>query len=242
MLTPNDIVFSATTTITTAGGSGGTGSKPYSVLTRSNGGAGGNGRLAFEDGDSVIGGLAGAVIVPSEGDVGFYRGVFDATRFKGGGLSPGAQTEIFAVGPFNPDFEVPAQGDFLAAMPTEGAPGAGKVGMLIEMRGYQMGADALPDLATETDWYSIGWLKDTGVETLPEWNLGHPAYPGSPPPADDNALKPGSPHGGTGSGIDKLDGYEYVQIRISIYLPDTITVSDAGPLLDDWTIRYSSNQ
>jgi len=190
---------------------------------------GGSGRIAMEDSDSIISGQAAAAVVPAEGDPGFYRGTFDATRFKGGGLRPVATTEVFAVGPFNPDYEVPAQTDFIAGLPAAGAPGNGKTGILIEMRGSDMGADALPNPASETDWFSVGYFKDIGVENLPEWNLGHP---GDVTRAPDNS----------GDGIDNIDGKEFIQIRISIYLKETITVVDPGGLLDDWTIRFSSDQ
>ena len=46
---------------------------------------------------------------------GFYRGVFDATRFQGGGLTPEALTEVLFVGPLNPSYVNPVQGDFVAA-------------------------------------------------------------------------------------------------------------------------------
>ena len=229
LLTPRDIVLGATSVLTTAGGVGGTGSKPYSVVTRSHGGPGGNGRIAMEDSDSIIAGQAGATLVPAEGDAGFYRGAFDATRFQGGGLTPGALTDVFPVGPFNPNFTVPVSADFIAALPVAGAPGAGKTGILIEMRGYEMGADALPDMASETDWFSVGYFKDTGIESLPEWNTGHPA---DITRAADNS----------GDGIDHIDGCEFIQIRMTIYLKDTIKVVDPGGLLDDWTIRFTSNQ
>ena len=242
LLTPNDIILGVTTTLTTAGGGGGTGSKPFSVQTRSNGGAGGIGRIAMEDGDSVIGGQAAASVVPAEGGDGFYRGVFDATRFKGGGLTPLATTDLIAVGPFNPDYDVPQQVDFVAALPVAGAPGVGKVGILVEARGYEMGADGTASAASESDWFSIGWFKDIGVETLPEWNLGHPAYAGAPIPLPDNAQHPGSPHGDSGTGMDMLDGKEFIQVRFTFYLPSTITVTDPGGILDDWTIRFDSNQ
>jgi len=229
LLTPRDILLGATSVITAAGGAGGTGSKPFSVNTRSNGGVGASGRIAMEDSDSIIAGMASAGLTPNEGDPGFYRGIFDATRFQGGGLTPAALTDVFAVGPFNPDFIVPVQADFLAALPTAGAPGAGNTGILIEMRGYQMSPTAEPDPISETDWFSIGYFKDTGIESLPEWNTGQP---GDIPRALDN----------TGDGIDLLDGFEFIQIRVTIFLPSTISVTDPGGLLDDWTIRYVSNQ
>jgi hypothetical protein len=49
----------------------------------------------MEDGDSTVTGLTTATLAPNEGQPGFYRGIFDAGRFKGGGLmSMGGFEEI----------------------------------------------------------------------------------------------------------------------------------------------------
>ncbi len=249
LLTPNDIIFGGTTTVTVAGGPGGVGARhavtrPGQIIKHDNdGGDGGNGRLVMEDGDSIISGLGAASVTPGEGDPGFFRGVFDATRFQGGGLEPQATTEVFSVGPLNPVFDEPNPGDFVAALPTAGAPGIGKTGIFIEVRGYQIAADGTPDLTTETDWFSIGYFEDTGVETLPAWM---PGQPGDVPVAPDNALDGASPHGNSGSGFTGLNAagagrFEFIQIRISMFLNSNVSVSDAGALLDDWTIHFTAD-
>lgn len=248
LLTPNDIVLTATTVITAAGGSGGVGAR-HSVTRAgiikedNDGGNGGNGRLVFEDNNSIIAGLPAANVTPSEGQEGFYRGVFNPNRFQGGGLSPQATTDIFAVGPLNPTFVVPVQADFIAALPAAGAPGVGNTGIFIEMRGYQMAVDGTPDLATQTDWFSIGYFRDVAVENQPVWVLGHPGDITVP---SDNALDAASPNGDSGSGMGALNasgagGFEYIQVRVSIVLAPNVSVQDPGGILDDWIIRYTAD-
>jgi len=247
LLTPNDMVFGASSVVTVAGGVGGAGGASQATDPGlNNGGSGADGRIALEDGDSIISGIASAAVTPAEGSAGFYRGVFDATRFQGGGLTPLATTDLFAVGPLNPVYVNPVQADFVAAIPVLGAPGIGSTGLLIEMRCYQMGADALPQPTSETDWFSVGYLKDTGIESLPQWNNGHP---GDVPVQPDNALDPASPHGNSGSGMTAVNatagpgnGFEFVQIRITVFLPSTIGVQDPGSMLDDWIIRFTADQ
>jgi len=247
LLTPNDIVLGATAVVTVAGGVGGAGGASQGVDPGlNNGGNGADGRITLEDGDSIIAGIDAAAVTPAEGSAGFYRGVFDATRFRGGGLTPIATTDLIALGHLNPVLVEPVQGDFLAAIPVMGAPGIGSTGLLIEMRCYQMGADALPEPASETDWFSVGYFKDTGIESLPQWNSGHPGDVSVQP---DNALDPASPHGNSGSGMAAVNatagpgnGFEFVQVRITIFLPATIGVQDPGSMLDDWIIRFTANQ
>nr|MDJ0520656.1 Ig-like domain-containing protein [Planctomycetota bacterium] len=195
LLTPNSIIFGGTTVVTAAGGAGGIGARhavtrPGQIIKEDNdGGAGGNGRIAMEDSDSVIAGIGSASVTPQEGAVGFYRGVFDASRFQGGGLKPQATTEIFPTGPLNPVYEQPVQADFAAGLPTAGAPGVGKTGILVEARGFQMLPDGTPDVGSGTDWFTIGSFLDTGIEGLPTWSDGHPTVgPAAVAIPADNAL------------------------------------------------------
>jgi hypothetical protein len=251
LLTPNEIILGGTTVMTAAGGIGGVGARhavtrpPQIVKEDNDGGDGGNGRIAMEDGDSIISGIGAASVTPSEGSVGFYRGIFDASRFKGGGLKPVATTDIFPTGPFNPVYVQPVPADFAAGLPTAGAPGIGKTGILIEARGYQIQPDGTPDLASASAWYTIGSFTDTGVETLPAWSDGHPVGASAVPIPADNALNT------VGAGEETFvrlnaaapgDGFEFLQIRISIFLPVSITPVDAGGFLDNWTIRFTHDQ
>jgi len=239
LLTPNAIVVQSSAIITAAGGSGGPGGASQGTNPPSNnGGAGGSGRIAMEDGDSIISGLASASVTPSEGSVGFYRGVFDATRFKGGGLTPVATSEIFPVGPFNPTFLDPVQADFKAFAPLLAVTSAGNVVMMIEARGYQMLPDGTADLTgvitPPTAWHTVGYLKDSGVEGTPTWVLAQP-----PLAQIDGAL----PVGNTGVfGITNLNGNEFIQLRIKMFLKNTISATDAGHSLDLWTIHFTADQ
>ncbi len=252
LLTPNDIDISGGT-ITAAGGAGGTATNGTGGGLNgplNHGGAGGIGRLVMEDADSVIAGQGAATLAPSEGGPGFFRGLFDATRFQGGGLRPQALSDVFAVGPMNPVFRDPVQNpgvqqDFVAGIPTPGAPGIGSTALLIEARGYQMRADGTADPASRTDWFSVGSFRDTGIENLPAWQLGHPGDIVVPA---DNALDAASPEGHSGSGFGALngiepgDGFEFLQLRITVYLPTSVGPFDPGAFLDHWSIRFDHDQ
>jgi len=231
LLTPNEIILSASTVITAAGGAGGI--STTAAVGQNDGGPGANGRIVMGDGDSVITGLAGATLVmPSEGDKGFYRGLFDASRFKGGGLTPAAVSHVFACGAFNPTYVEPVQGDFVAGTPVNTTLGAGRTAILIEAQGFDMKPDATPD-AVGTGWHTIGHLTDSGVDTLPTW------MPGQPSPAQ---LPAGLPGDNVGSGITSLNGREFIQLRVTIYLSSSVGPFDAGPYLDRWTIRFDHDQ
>lgn len=238
LLTPNDINISGAT-ITTAGGNGGSGANTgaqgagYAGGPANPGGAGGKGRIVMEDKDSLIAGIGGATLNPAEGDAsgGFYRGIFDATRFKGGGLEPAVITDIFQLGPREPSLVPPVQADFIASVPTGADRGLNGTCCLIEARGYQMLADGTVDLVGgPTPYYTIGYLKHSGVASLPTWT---------------GNLNPGDitlPAGNAGPVGALLNGREFWQLRVTFYLPNTIGPFDPGPILDDWTIRFSFNQ
>ncbi|MDF1702713.1 MAG: Ig-like domain-containing protein [Planctomycetota bacterium] len=245
LLTPNDIILGATGVVTAAGGAGGAGGTSQGVVGPpiNTGGEGGAGRICMEDGNSIITGLASAGVTPAEGSPGFYRGVFNANRFQGGGLTPVAISDIFAVGPFDPDYITPQQiypatTDFDAGTTPIASIGPGKTVMMIEMRGYQMLPDGLPDttgvIALPTAWHTVGHFTDSGIDIQPTWVLGQP------PLADIGGTLP---TGNTGVfGIDNLDSCEYVQLRITIYLASGSGPVDPGHWLDNWTIRFQSDQ
>ncbi len=222
--------FNSDTVITAAGGSGG----PSGVTQggdpgANDGGPGGVGRLAIEDGDSIISGLGGAAVTPGEGATGFYRGVFDATRFSGGGLRPQATTQIFTVGPFNPTFIEPVQGDFVAGAPSISSPGPGSVVILIEAQSFGILPDGTPE-PVGNGWRTIGHFLDSGIESAPTYMPGHP---GAVTRAPDNVGN---------AGIDNmasLNGDEFLQIRITIFLAAGVGALDPGAFLDDWTIRFT---
>ena len=232
LLTSSRIILGATTLITAAGGAGGMSNVPtiFTTAVINDGAAGGHGRIVLEDADSVIEGLGGATLSPTEGEDGFYRDIFDSSRFKGGGTMPYAQTLVFAMGPLNPDFQVPGAADFKAGIPAIASNGAGATSIFIDAKGYQILPNGLPDLGSATPWRTVGFFRDSGVETDPLW------VPSSNP--GDVTL----PLGNAGGSINSLDGCEFIQIRITFYLPGTVGPLDPGPYLDDWTIRYTSDQ
>lgn len=232
LLTPADIVVGTTTVISAAGGQGGVGGQAQGNQPPvNNGGAGGAGRVVFEDGDSVITGFAGASVFPSEGQDGFYRGVFDPTRFSGGGLTPQALTEVFPAGPFNPTYLEPVQADFIAGAPSAASPGTGQVVILIEAQSFDVQADGTAE-AVGNGWRTIGHFTDSGIESLPMWNAGHP---GALPRAPDNIGNPGIDN------MASMNGDEFVQFRFTMFLSSSVSPTDPGAFLDRWTLRFTSD-
>jgi hypothetical protein len=240
LLTPQDIALTGGT-ITTLGGAGGLGQVAASG-TKNNGGAGGIGRIALEDGDSVITGIGTALLSPSEGTEGFYRGGFDASRFKGGGLTPQVLTGLFNVGPRSPTYEVPMQDysaggiqDFLANIPAATTRGLNRVSITIEARGFPITAEGAPDTTSGTGYYLVGYFTDSGSAEFPNWTAGEaatwPAADIGPRPSDN-----------VGDGLTNLDGFPFLQLRITFYLPPTVGPFDPGPILDEWTIRFTYDQ
>ncbi|MDJ0522166.1 MAG: Ig-like domain-containing protein [Planctomycetota bacterium] len=236
LLTPNDINVSGGT-ITTVGGSGGTGNRGTAAPQagpQNDGGDGGHGRIAMEDGNSVITGIGGASVTPGEGTPGFHRANFNPGRFQGGGLVPQATSEIFAIGPLNPDYQVPAATDFRVGVPVVASRGAGNTAMLIEAQGFQALPDGNPDLGSGTGWWTVCRFVDSGIETSPTQLFSNP--PGT---VADPAT---APTDNAGVGIDNLDGSEFFQLRITIWLPDSVGPFDAGPFVDQWVIKFSHDQ
>jgi hypothetical protein len=231
LLTPNSINV-AGGTLTTAGGQAG-GASGNSGVPANAGGLGGKGRIVLEDGDSLIGGIGSATLVPAEGDPdnGFYRGVFDASRFQGGGLEPQVVTDVFLVGPNNPAFLVPVQSDFSASIPSGSDRGLNGTSCLIEARGFEILPDGEVDLALgASPWKTVGYFKHSGVASLPTWT------------ANANPVDVTLPAGNTGPGITALDTLEFLQLRITFFLPASIGPFDPGPILDHWTIRFTFDQ
>jgi hypothetical protein len=234
LLTPGSITFGAGAVLTAAGGAGGT-SPAYvvapSTATANPGGPGGVGRIVLEDGDSVITGFAGAALTPTEGATGFYRGVFDPSRFQGGGLRPVAITELIDVGPFSPSYVPPVAADFVAGIPASASRGSGNTSIFIEAEGFAANPDGTP-AAVGTGWKSVGYFVDSGSELVPTW------VPNATPPPGDVTILPGN---GGGSIVD-LDGNEFVRLRITFFLPSTVGPFDPGPYIDRWTLRFSYDQ
>ena len=236
LLTPAELNVSGGT-ITAAGGAGGIGAVGTVYPgPRNNGGAGGSGHIVLEDADSVITGLAGATISPADGQDGFYRGIFDASRFKGGGLEPKAQTSWFYVGPLDPTYVVPGQTyggqtDFEAGCPTLASRGVGATCTLVEVRGYDIQPDGTPDLTTPTGWYTVGYFVDSGVENQPNW------IPNAQPP---DVLPPGGPN--AGAGIANVNGKGALEVRTTFYLPTGMGAQDPGPYIGRWDIRFTYDQ
>jgi hypothetical protein len=230
LLTPGNINVT-NATITAAGGVGGIGGQPNGGA-KNKGGDGANGRVVFEDGDSVITGLGSGMVVPGEGSPGFNRGVFDSSRFAGGGLSPWAITDPFPVGPlFAVDYVTPVQADFIAGIPTNMSRGIGKVGILIEARGYALLPDGTPN-PVPGPWHTVGYLADSGVASQPTWvPNANPAVPADLP----FLPNPNPP------GIANLNDLPYIQFRITTYLPTSAGVFDPGPFLDRFVVTFNTD-
>lgn len=216
LLTPNDINVNGGT-VTTAGGAGGAGAVPTGGGAVSGaGGAGGVGRLVMEDGDSVISGFGAAITIPTEGDDGFFRGVFDASRFQGGGLMPQAITDIIFMGPISPTYIDPVPADFDAGSPLAASPGGvGSLVIQIEARGYRIQPDGGADLGTVTAWQTVGNFLESGVETAPTYV-----------PA---------------AGLVGLSTNEYLQFRITVFLNNSVGPFDPGAFIDTWNINFVSD-
>ena len=250
LLTPKAIRVGATTVLTAIGGSGGVSGACGNaactfLLTANKGGAGGLGRIALEDADSVIEGIAAATMLPGEGaPSGFYRGVFDASRFQGGGLEPQIVTDLIDIGPASPTYLAPNQTygnspvaapgtprlDFIAGIPAVASRGINTTSMIIEMQGFAANPDGTPS-ALGTGWKAVGHFKDSGSELFPTWALGLP-LPGDV----------ATPIGNAGSSIGSLDGNPFVQFRITFYLRSGMGPFDAGPYLDRWDLYFGYDQ
>ena len=242
LLTPGMVDFGTTTLVRASGGLGGNGGLANQAGTAvpNPGGPGGTGRLVVEDGDSIIGGFGGATVQPADGAAGFYRGVFDASRFQGGGLRPIAVTDIIDMGPSNPTYNLPTQNygiaeDFIAGIPPISSRGIGQTGIYIEARGYSANADGTVNLATVTGWTNVGHFTDSGSEAFPTW------VPNVRPPVGDVPVLL-LPQGSTTNGFSGVNGRPFLQFRFSFYLGSTMGPFDPGPYIDRWTLRYSYDQ
>lgn len=206
-----------------------------------NGGRGSDGRIVLEDSDSIVTGLSAATLLPGAGAAGgFFRGVFDATRFTGGGLRPVAISEIIDVGPLAPSYLVPSRDhlnppvpapgaprrDFVAGIPQRTSPGINRTGIYIEARGYEADAKGVVLLASETPWGSVGSFVDSGFETQPTWLPG--VLPADAPVEIDST---------TGT-LPDLAGRPFLQLRITFYLVQGSGPEDPGPYLDKWDLWF----
>ncbi len=233
LLTPNNIVLIAAT-VTAAGGAGGAGATGAGG-TANNGGAGSNGRIVMEA-DSITG-IAGSTVSPTLGDAGFYSGPFDGSRFVGGGTTPGATSGLIQVGPMKPTYLEPVAADFTVGVPAGASNGPGKTCMLLEVRGYEMKPDGTADKpAIEPMWTTVGYFTDSGNPTSPNW------IPlANPPLADIGGAMPADNDGLIG-GMASLFEMEFVQFRLTCYLPSSMGPFDPGPYMDRWNIRFTSDQ
>jgi hypothetical protein len=235
LLTPKRIYLATTTVITANGGAGGTGGYGGTMNPPvNNGGNGGVGRIVLETVDSTVTGSGGATIVPGEGKTGFYRGVFDPSRFAGGGLRPVVVTQVLDVGPHAPAFVDPVQDygvteDFIAGIPNAASQGIGRTAIFLEMRGYDAQPDGSPEATPRTGWKAVGYFTDSGNELAPTWHLGVPAD--VTVPADD-----------TGGAIADVSGSPFCQLRITFFLKQGMGPFDPGPYVDRWTARFRYDQ
>ncbi len=218
LLTPNEIVLAATTSITTAGGGGGFTPKANSSNVQNHGGAGAIGRVVMEDGDSIISGLGGAAVTPTEGSNGFYRGNFDAGRFQGGGLEPVVTTNIFLAapginGPSGPTYADPVVSDYVAGIPA--VANNGGVCIQVEARSFDILPDGTPDLLGATAWQVVGTFSHSGIDNAPNYT--------------------------NVNGLNAFSGNEYLQVRYTYFLPASIGPFDPGGFIDDFCINFTTN-
>lgn len=237
LLTPGEVVLGATALLTTAGGAGGT-SLAYAPnnVPATVGGAGAPGRIVIEDRDSVVQGLGAATLVPAEGAAGFYRGVFDATRFQGGGLRPFLVTQVLDMGPQAPAYLSAAAADFVAAIPAAASRGMGKPSIFVEAEGFAAEPDGTPS-PTGTGWRAVGYFVDSGAENAPTWVAD--ATPAAADVASAGGLLPGAVLPG---GIATLDGKPFLRFRFTFFLPVGIGAGDPGPSIDRWSVRFTYDQ
>ncbi len=250
LLTPGMLFYDSTTQITTAGGVGGSGSG--SILPDA-GGMGSWGRLAIETGDGNITksspGSYTLNATPADGSTGFTRFPFHGQRFQGGGLIATVVTNVMDVGPSSPQFIEPVQQpglippyppppstarrDFVAGIPSVASRGLFLTGIFIEAKGFLANPDGSVNLASDSGWKSVGYFRDQGTETEAQWvNAASPAL------GDVSSLPPGN----TGVDIASLNGREYIQLRITFYLPGTIGPFDPGPYIDSWDLWFTYDQ
>ena len=236
LITPGDINLQ-NGTITTAGGTRGTGSRGQYPATgyANHGGNGGSGRIVLEDGDSVITAFNTASLVPTDGQVGFSRGVFDPTRFGSGASNSMCQTGFMLIGPIvAPDFDTLTASDIVAGIPLGMEMGATGTSMAIDARGRKMLPDGSVDnsAAALTPWVSVGYFTKGDTPTEPKWyGDGYPTdLAGTEWDTGDRV--PG--------GIQYLNGMcGYLQIRIWFFLPsEGIGPTDPGPYVEDVKIPY----
>jgi hypothetical protein len=221
LITSADIVLSGTTLLTAAGGAGGNSplGSSGSGGPQNHGAPGGVGRIVLEDKDSIIDGMLDATVYPGEGEDGFYRGQFDPTRFRGGGLGGTAVSGPVLVGPLGAAAFVPPEAtNFSCAIPVNAAIPPNGTSILIEAAGYPILADGGVDYSGGDQWYTIGYFATSGAPNDPSWNEG------SNPP-DLSVLN-------AGSGIENLDGSSYVRFRITMKLAPTVTPTTPGPWMD----------
>jgi hypothetical protein len=248
LLTPNSIEFGSTGIVTVIGGQGGQGAVQAQSpnAPRNDGGLGGFGRIVLEDSDSVILGYQSGSTIPGDGSPGFYRGLFDSSRFQGGGLSPQMTSLLVDIGPATPSYLDPVQNygvqeDFVAGIPLIASRGVNAPSIFVEARGFPVSPDGTPNLLAGSGWKSVGFFKDSGAETFPTWVSGTPAT-GSNPTALPHGQIPNLPQGNTGGSLADLAAMEFFEFRITFYLRTGMGAFDPGPYIDRWILRFTYDQ
>ncbi|MFV1959348.1 MAG: hypothetical protein ACC662_08035, partial [Planctomycetota bacterium] len=66
----------------------------------------------------------------------------------------------------------------------------------------------------------------------PQW------HEGANPPGGDVTV----PSDNLGAGIGHVDTSCYLQLRVNFWLPATLSATDPGPWIDNWTIRFTYDQ
>jgi hypothetical protein len=259
LLSPTAIDLTGST-VTAMGGNRGNpgGCTMYAVAPLNFGGSGGTGRLAVEDGDGVIQGQGGANLTPREGQPGFYRGLFDPTRFLGGGTESEVLTDLMFAGPAAPSYVNPTAADFPviahnppvpgdgpgAGIPTDSSRGLGFTGIMIEARGFPQDEDGLPvvpanlDLPTSPKFFTVGYFTDNTDPNNPTW------VPAAFPPD----VGPRSKFkNNVGDGISNAsplspNGKPFIQLRITFFMRSGVSLNSPGPFLNHMRLPFNYNQ
>ena len=124
--------------------------------------------------------------------------------------------------------------DFVAGIPSIASRGIGKTGIFIEAKGFAANADGSVNTRQRHGLEVRRLLHRLGLRALPQ--LGRRARSRRP------RRRPTLPPGNTGDGIASLNGRQYIQLRITFFLPDSFGPFDPGPYIDSWNLYFQYDQ
>ena len=122
--------------------------------------------------------------------------------------------------------------DFVVGIPSGSERLPTGTGILIEAEGFQIQSDGSHNPATATGWKTVGYFKNNGVPSAPDW------VPGVLP-SDGIAQPPGAT---PLTDINDVDGCEFLRLRFTFYMPSTMGPTSPGPFVDEWVIRFIYDQ